>query len=99
MYVCMHIHACICFCVYLVCILQQYIIMCMHVHNGVFPYLAKPTCNALPPENGAVYVFPDGMSAVFTCNTNYTMVGNPFVHCIAGKWTHPSPTCELPSNI
>ena len=50
-------------------------------------------CPTLPdPENGKVFVFDK--SAVYTCNTGYTLVGAQFLQCISEKWIGQSPTCS-----
>jgi len=57
-------------------------------------YIEK-ICPALSdPENGRVFVFDK--SAVYTCNTGYTLVGAPFLRCISEKWIGQPPTCVLP---
>ena len=54
-----------------------------------------PVCPVLSdPDNGKVFVFDK--SAVYTCNTGYTLVGTPFLQCISGIWIGQPPTCVLP---
>jgi len=55
----------------------------------------QPCSQLNDPPNGRVFVFPDGNSAVFTCNSGYTTNDPQFVECISGKWSSPPPTCKL----
>jgi len=45
------------------------------------------------PENGRVVYLSDGKTAVFTCETGYTIIGEPFLHCKSGKWSSHVPKC------
>ena len=51
------------------------------------------------PQNGKVFVFPDGKQAVYSCNHGYTIDGMQLVQCISGMWSSPPPTCEQYSGI
>ena len=48
------------------------------------------------PQNGIVLMFPNGKSAVYTCNSGFTFVGTALVQCISGEWSSPPPTCVQP---
>jgi len=70
-----------------------------HLEIIIITYIEKitevPVCPALnDPENGKVFVFDK--SAVYTCNTGYTLVGTPFLQCNFEEWIGQPPTCVLP---
>jgi len=68
-----------------------------HLEIITITYIEKKieVCSSLSdPENGKVFVFDK--SAVYACNTGYTLVGTPFLQCISEKWIGQPPTCVLP---
>ena len=55
--------------------------------------------NCLPlsdPDNGKVYQFPDGTTAIFSCKNGFITVGESMLHCVNGKWSSSPPTCVHP---
>ena len=65
---------------------------CMYV------YITAVDCgNLMSLENGNVLVgmTTPGAVAVYTCDTSYELVGNPFRQCHEnGTWSGEAPTCE-----
>ena len=45
------------------------------------------------PENGRVYIIDDRQTALFVCNSGYTIMGNPHMGCVDGTWDSSPPTC------
>jgi len=45
------------------------------------------------PDNGKVYQFPDGSTAIVTCKSGYITSGQSFMQCINGKWSSSPPKC------
>ena len=54
-----------------------------------------PPINA--PNNGIVYIIPinDRQTALFICNSGYTIIGNAHVSCVDGTWDSAPPICKL----
>ena len=55
--------------------------------------------NCLPlsdPDNGKVYQFPDGTTAMFSCKNGFTTMGESILHCVNGNWSSSPPTCVQP---
>ena len=51
-----------------------------------------PNINA--PSNGRVYIIDNRQTALFVCNSGYTIIGNAQVNCVDGTWDS-SPICKL----
>ena len=45
------------------------------------------------PENGQVYQFPDGTTAIFSCSNGFTKMGESVLRCVNGNWSSLPPTC------
>ena len=61
---------------------------CMYIGNN---------CEALnDPDNGRVYRFPDGTTAIFSCKNGFTTVGESTLHCVNGNWSSSPPKCVQP---
>ena len=70
----------------------------MHVHD-VFLLLTAVNCGTLiNPANGRVSHTARttfGMTATYSCNTGYILVGNSIRTCQAtGRWSGSAPTCQ-----
>ena len=52
-----------------------------------------PNINA--PSNGRVYIIDDRQTALFVCNSGYTIIGNAQVNCVDGTWDSSPPICKL----
>ena len=45
------------------------------------------------PDNGNMFMIsPD--TAIFTCNSGFTTIGNSYLQCKDGKWSSPPPKCQ-----
>ena len=58
---------------------------CIHIGNNC-PSLSDP-------DNGFVYQFPDGSTAMFSCKNGFTTIGESLLHCVNGNWSSLPPTC------
>lgn len=57
-------------------------------------FTALKKCPVLSdPENGEIFFFPDGQTAIFTCKSGYTIKGNSYLQCVNGVWSSPPPKC------
>ena len=52
-----------------------------------------PPINA--PNNGGFYIIDDRQTALFICNSGYSIVGSAHISCVDGTWDSSLPTCEL----
>lgn len=46
------------------------------------------------PTNGRVYIIDDRQTALFVCNSGYTVIGNARASCVDGTWNSSSPVCR-----
>lgn len=70
-------------------------LQCNHINASFLAGKIVELCPELSdPENGKVFVFDK--SAVYTCNTGYTLVGSPLLQCVSEQWIGQPPTCVLP---
>ena len=54
-------------------------------------------CESLrDPDNGRVYQFPDGTTAIFSCKNGFITIGESILHCVNGNWSSSPPTCTQP---
>ena len=51
------------------------------------------------PDNGMVLLINDKMTAVFTCNSGFTTIGEAVLNCNNGKWNYDPPKCVSPSEV
>jgi len=51
------------------------------------------------PDNGQVYLINDEMTAVFTCKSGFTTIGEAMLNCVDKKWSGDLPKCVSPSEI
>ena len=68
--------------------------MCSHFCLYILIEINIPTCLKLEdPDNGKVfYISPT--TAIFSCNSGFITLGNPFLQCFDGKWNSPPPKCQ-----
>jgi len=75
--------------------------LCHHIHSCVVVcetvnifFSVGNNCLLLnDPDNGKVYQFPDGSTAIVTCKSGYIIFGQSFIQCINGKWSSSLPKC------
>lgn len=48
------------------------------------------------PENGEVHVTENGVTALYICDSGFTLIGKPKADCIAGNWSSEPPLCKKP---
>ena len=45
-------------------------------------------------KNGKVHIIDNKQTALFVCNSGYTIIGNPHVSCVDGAWSSSFPVCN-----
>ena len=45
------------------------------------------------PSNGRVYIIDDRQTALFVCDSGYSVKGSAHVTCVNGTWDSPAPVC------
>ena len=69
--------------------------ICLCILSGLLFLVEVIVCDKLKdPDNGMVFYFNAGKTAIFTCHSGFTTIGNSYLQCIDGRWNSPPPKCQ-----